>query len=89
MSPHANTIATWGSIIALVLGGGIWVGSIASETASNKQTTTEVAAQVDKLRDAVPPAVAELRAQMSALQRDADEIKRMNQEILAELRKKK
>ncbi len=65
----------------------MWVGAQGSEIASNKAITQENTQQTDKLRDTVPPAIAELKAQMGAMQRDLDAIKRTQEEILRELRK--
>lgn len=85
----ANKLATWAAIATTVLGGGIWVGSQGSELASTKAVAEQTRAQVDKLRDEGPPAIAGLRAQVDALQRDIDDVKASQGEILNELRKKK
>lgn len=86
---RATDVATWVSILVVVVGGGIWVGSTASETKSNAQTVTEQKVQTDKLRAEVPPAIARLDAKVEALQDDIEEVKRTQQQILEELRKKK
>lgn len=86
---RASDIATWASIIAVVVGGSVWVGGIASATDSNAQAIKEQTTQTDKLRETVPPAIARLDTKVEALQRDIDDIKRTQKEILDELRKKK
>lgn len=85
---NANVVATWTTIISVILGGGIWVGSIASETANNKETISAVQAQTNKLRDEGPPAIARLEAQVGALQNDVRDVKSTQKEILDEVRKK-
>jgi hypothetical protein len=85
----ANKLATWAAIATTVLGGGIWVGSQGSELQSTKAVVEQTRAQVDKLRDEGPPAIARLEAQVGALQKDIDDVKKSQDEILAELRKKK
>jgi type VI protein secretion system component VasK len=88
MNAHANSVATWLSIAVIVVGGSMWVGALGSEVASNKVAAQENSQQTDKLRDTVPPAIAELKSQVATLQRDITEIKRTQEEILRELRKR-
>lgn len=85
---QANTLATWAAIVATVVGGGVFMGALASETKTNTNAIIAVQQQTDKLRDEGPPAIARLETQVAEVQKDIDEVKRSQDEILKELRKK-
>jgi hypothetical protein len=84
----ANDIATWVTIFSVVIGGSIWVGALSAEVDSTKHSVVESRTQIDKLRSEGPPAIARLEEQSKAIQKDVDEIKRSQEEILREIRKK-
>jgi uncharacterized protein YlxW (UPF0749 family) len=88
MRQHANAVATWLTILTMLVGGGIWVGTVASEVQNTKTHTAENRQQIDKLRNEGPPAIARLEAQVTEVQKDVEEVKRSQEEILRELRKK-
>lgn len=86
--PSVNTIATWLTILSMVVGGGIWIGAQSSELESVKTHQVAVDQQVDKLRDEGPPAIARLEAQVAGIKDDVQDVKKTQEEILTELRKK-
>lgn len=88
MMRYANTIATWLSILAMAIGGGIWVGGQSNDLATVKNHQASTDQQVDKLRDEGPPAIARLEAQVAGIKDDVQDVKKTQEEILTELRKK-
>lgn len=84
----ANAVATWATVLSIAIGGGMWVGSIASEVENNKTAIKRSDDQLDKLRNDGPPAIARLEEKTNALQRDVNDIKDSQSEILREIRKK-
>lgn len=88
MMRHANAIATWLSILVILVGGGMWVGAMSSDIVTVKANQDSVSLQVDKLRDEGPPAIARLEAQVAAIRDDVQDVKSSQKEILTEIRKK-
>jgi hypothetical protein len=84
---HANTLATWLTIASIIVGGGIWVGSVASDLKSNEKNTVENKQQIDKLRNEGPPAIARLETEVKNLREDVGKVQDSQDEILRELRK--
>lgn len=85
---YANEIATWGAILSIMIGGGIWVGAQGSDTKANTAAIEKTVEQVDKLRNDTPPAIAVLQTQVSALATQIGEVKSTQEKILDEVRKK-
>lgn len=88
MPTNTNVIATWVTILSIVIGGSVWVGAIANDVQNTKDTVSSNTAQIDKLRNEGPPAIARLETQMGAIQDDVKEIKKSQDELLKEIRKK-
>lgn len=84
-----NEIATWLSIFAVIVGGSVWVGSVASEVENTKATVAENKSQIDKIRDQVPADIAGMKSKIEAIENNVKDIKDTQQKILDEVRKQK
>jgi hypothetical protein len=83
-----NEFATWTAIVSTVIGGGIWIGGIDARASNHGEELKAHKAQIDKLRDEGPPAIARLEEKTDALKDDIGDVKESQAEILKELRKK-
>lgn len=84
----ANNLATWVAIAATVIGGGVWIGAVASDVQNTKVIATANTMQIDKLRDQVPADIASMKSKIEAIEGNVKEIKDSQKQILDEVRKK-
>ena len=79
MSIHANTIATWASIVGVTVAGGVWVGAIGNEVENQKTKQEKM--------ESLPADVAVLKEQTTGLKETLAEIKAQQEKILDAIRR--
>lgn len=79
----AGRIAEWVAIVATVIGGGAWVGSISTQGDNNEAAITELRpVAVDVAVD-----IATLKERTENMTKQMDRLEQAQQDILDELRK--
>lgn len=79
----ASRAAEWVAIAATVIGGGMWVGSVDTQTTTNKEDITAL----QPVAQGVAVDIGVLKERTDNMGKALDEIKQQQKDILTELRK--